>query len=1400
MADRREQGLQILQVVQGFPPEIIGGTEHYCQALTRALRERGHRCFVLAGSNQQAREPALVTTDEERISVSRYVSALPQDWRERQIDPYNAEAELLIRRHLETVRPDVIHVHHWLLLTNNIVSLAAQLGIPAIVTLHDLYATCARIDRQHRLGHFCEEPPSPSLCSSCAERQPWQSDAEVQQAIKLRQEQFSTELSLARLLLVPSESHRQFLSNLMAISPERLRVVPNGSIVRLSPQRDSGRSRFPHRPLSLAYWGDLTHYKGVHLLLEAVKQIKDPTAVEICLAGGAPDASYLEFLKKLAEGLSVTFTGEYQPEDLVNLDADMAVFPSLAYESYGFVLDEAVQLRLPVIVSDRGALASRAGGVALSFSAGDASALTLRIQEILDTPSVLEDMRQKLPPLLSPSMAEHAQTLETLYQEAIQIPSERSASVSPATSHRLAYFQNLVANRDQEIRHMNTDLEQRRVALEQQEGALAQQQRELREKEEEIRQREEELRRVKDEVSRLGRRLEEEKVRTQTLEEWEHKVSSSLGWRLLQRYYYLRGQIAPPGTRRGDFYELIKRPGVAYVGGGLASAANALKKAHGRLRRLIMPDPYELWLAQNALSPEKIRQLGDEVKALAYQPMISIVMPVYNTKETWLRQAIESVQSQIYPNWELCICNDGSAASHVSRILDDYCSLGERIRVQTTPQNRGISAASNAALSAATGEFVGFVDHDDELAPDALCEVVRLLNERPDLDLIYTDEDKLTVDSRRVEPFFKPDWSPDLFLSMNYIAHFVVVRRSILRGINGFSEGLEGSQDYDLILRISEKTQRIGHIARPLYSWRKTPDSTARSTDAKPYAHAAGRKALQKHLQRSGIAAEVVDGLVTPLRYRVRYMIDGQPLVSIIIPTRDRVDLLKRCLKSIEEKTTYRHFEIIIVDNQSQEPETLSYLACSPHAVVSVPGPFNYSYINNIGAAHAQGEYLLFLNNDTEVITEEWLAAMLEHAQHPSVGVVGAKLLYPNGTIQHAGVVLGHAGMAGHAFWYLPADDPGYFDLAQVVRNCSAVTAACMMMRKSVFAEVGGFDDNIKVALNDIDLCLRVREKGYLVIYTPYAVLYHLESATRKRFHPAGDEQYVRERWRSVIDAGDPYYNPHLSLKRFDFSLRILDARLSDSLSGSQEIKFGRSVESYPRKMLSPNVRSQAADTLEHRSNYKATWQHLSSTFDHAKMAVAGYTDEDELDRSGSHTVEVLDRLVGIHPSDIVLEIGCGVGRVGKLVSPKCLKWIGADISRSMLQYAAKRLKGLENVELLELSTVGLVEVPDDSIDVVYSTVVFMHLYEWDRYRYVLEAFRILRPGGRCFFDNVDITSDHGWKVFMEGCSFDINRRPAHLSMASTGEEMQTYALRAGLRDVKVHRWDDAWVGVTGIK
>jgi O-antigen biosynthesis protein len=405
--------------------------------------------------------------------------------------------------------------------------------------------------------------------------------------------------------------------------------------------------------------------------------------------------------------------------------------------------------------------------------------------------------------------------------------------------------------------------------------------------------------------------------------------------------------------------------------------------------------------------------------------------------------------------------------------------------------------------------------------------------------LLYSDEDKLTAAGARVEPFFKPDWSPDLLLSMNYITHFAVFRRSHLQAIGGFRSGYEGAQDYDLLLRITERTNRIAHIPKILYHWRMGHGSSAGSASAKPFASESGRRAVGDALNRRGHEASVE--VLAPGRYRARYKIHKSPLVSIIIPTRDQVRLLQQCVASIEEKTRYDPYEIVIIDNNSIDPETIHYLDAlsDKHRVLRYPQPFNFSAINNFGADQAKGEQLLFLNDDTQVIDAEWLTALVEQAQRPEVGAVGAKLLYPDNCIQHAGVTLGICGGAGHAFRKLPNNRTAYFGLADLTRNCSAVTAACMIVPRKVFNQVGRFDEKLKVVYNDVDLCLRIRKQGYLILYTPFAVLYHFESATRGRLRPTREEELFCRRWSEAIRGGDPYYNPSLTLTREDWSLKL---------------------------------------------------------------------------------------------------------------------------------------------------------------------------------------------------------------------------------------------------------------------
>ena len=556
-------------------------------------------------------------------------------------------------------------------------------------------------------------------------------------------------------------------------------------------------------------------------------------------------------------------------------------------------------------------------------------------------------------------------------------------------------------------------------------------------------------------------------------------------------------------------------------------------------RELSLDDEYEIWLSNNALTLEKLDQFDRDISELRILPWISIITPAYNTDERWLRKAIVSVIRQIYPRWELCIADDASTDPKVREILAEHASKDNRIKVKYLQRNEGIAGASNAALASASGDFAGFLDHDDELTPDACFEAVKVINENPEVDYIYSDEDKLDEYGRRLNVFFKPDWSPDTHLSMNYIPHFSVVRMSLLREVGGLRKGFDGSQDYDFLLRVTEKARRIHHIRKPLYGWRMVTGSAAADPVAKPYSHDAGKRAIADALRRRRIEAEVDDGRF-PNSYRVRYKILGQPLVSIIIPTKDNIDLLSRCVESIRRISTYPNREVIIIDHQSNEEETHTYLrSLKDCRVFRFEGKFNFSRINNFGAEHAKGDHLVFLNNDTEVISPDWIEAMLEHSQRPEIGAVGAKLIHPDGHLLHAGDIVGLGGVANHAFCGMPSESPGYFGLAQIVRNCSCVTAACMMVRRNVFEELLGFDERLRIEYGDVDFGLRCGAKGYRVVYTPYAVLSHVEGGTRGvgKTNPPDGEEFTR-RWRHLLRDGDPYYNPNLDRTR-PFRIRI---------------------------------------------------------------------------------------------------------------------------------------------------------------------------------------------------------------------------------------------------------------------
>lgn len=547
----------------------------------------------------------------------------------------------------------------------------------------------------------------------------------------------------------------------------------------------------------------------------------------------------------------------------------------------------------------------------------------------------------------------------------------------------------------------------------------------------------------------------------------------------------------------------------------------------------------------------KKRRSEEEKTVFENNPKISILVPLYNTPIKFLREMIESVQNQTYKNWELCLA-DGSDNRHkeVEEFVLEKIKKDNRIVYKKLEKNLGISENTNACIDIATGDYISLFDHDDLLHPSALYFVVKAINEK-NADFIYTDEVTFLDGNvkKLVNLHYKPDFAIDTLRSYNYICHLTTFKASLIKKTGGFRKECDGSQDYDLILRLTEQAENIVHVPEILYFWRGHKNSTAQDITSKPYIINAAHKALSDHLERVGLKGEVCDALI-PSTYRIKYEIEGNPLISIIIANKDNIDALDTCLKSIYEKSTYRNFEIIIVENNSTEQSTFEYYKnleeqASNIKVVYWKDKFNYSAINNFGFTEAEGDYVLLLNNDVEIITPCWLEEMLMFAQRKDVGAVGAMLYYPDNTIQHAGVILGIGGVAGHAHKYFPRGSYGYMSRGAIAQNYSAVTFACVMMASDVFEEMHGIDEKFEVAFNDVDMCMRIRKAGYLNVFTPYAELYHYESKSRgeentpekvKRFNSEIDR--FQKRWSKELEMGDPYYNPHLSLHHEDFSFK----------------------------------------------------------------------------------------------------------------------------------------------------------------------------------------------------------------------------------------------------------------------
>jgi glycosyltransferase involved in cell wall biosynthesis len=562
---------------------------------------------------------------------------------------------------------------------------------------------------------------------------------------------------------------------------------------------------------------------------------------------------------------------------------------------------------------------------------------------------------------------------------------------------------------------------------------------------------------------------------------------------------------------------------------------------------------YDQWVRlRDTLSRRETARLRQAVDAFALRPLVSVVMPVYNPPPDVLDAAIRSVRSQIYPDWQLCIADDASSDPDIREVLQRHAAEDSRIAVHFRLQRGNIASASNTALEMATGEFVALFDHDDVLPEHALYWAVEAINRRPDARILYSDEDKIDAAGNRYAPYFKGEFNIDLLRAQNMISHLGVYHRDVVAAIGGFRQGYDGAQDHDFVLRAAElvREDQIVHIPRILYHWRAIRGSAAFSLHSKREAVAAGRRAVIDHLRRVGSQATVEPAPESPTHHRVRHPLpDVPPLASIVICTRDHESLLRTAIASIRSKTTYGNYEIVVCDNGSIDAGNRAYLA----EIAATPGitvfrddsPFNYSRLNNAAVAKSRGELVCLLNDDIEVLSPDWLDELASFAIQPDVGAVGARLWYPDGTLQHGGVIVGIGGVAGHAHPRLPKGHPGYFGRAVLQQELSAVTAACLVVRREVFDEVGGLDEQIAIAFNDVDFCLRLRAAGYRNIWTPFAELIHHESASRgyedspeKAARFQREVRFMQDRWGDVLH-GDPHYNPNLSMLSGDFSFNL---------------------------------------------------------------------------------------------------------------------------------------------------------------------------------------------------------------------------------------------------------------------
>lgn len=618
-------------------------------------------------------------------------------------------------------------------------------------------------------------------------------------------------------------------------------------------------------------------------------------------------------------------------------------------------------------------------------------------------------------------------------------------------------------------------------------------------------------------------------------------IFESHGWKILQGVWALRRGVAPAGTLRGSLLRATLKAAVVAKQAGLKGVLKAAPYALERVwrnRHMVHEtgDSYAAWLVKHEPPKRELCEQKFRAAEFSYQPLISLLMPTYNTPVAMLKAALESVHAQTYGNWELCVADGASASAELRALLQTRAQQDARIKLKFLAENQGISGNSNEALELAHGEWIALLDHDDELAPHALFEYVKRLNEDRTIDVLYSDEDKLDEQGVRCEPFFKPAWSPEYFRGVMYVGHLLCCRRSLLEAAGGFDARYDGVQDFELMLRLSERTTQIRHVSKILYHWRQLPGSIAKDVHAKANISELQRDAVNAHLIRIGLPARAE---IAAPHHRLSIVPDAQTeaaMVSLIIPTKDAPEYLEKCLSSIYELSSYPNYEVVLVDNGTTDPRALSLMEKFPVKRVPFPGKFNFSRANNLGAQHAHGQYLLFLNNDTEVITQDWLEQMVYYAAQPEVGGVGALLLFADRTVQHAGIILGPRGTADHVMRGFNPANEGYAGSLLCAREVTGVTAACLLMKRGDFVGVGGFSEHYQTHYQDVDLCLKLRAAGQRIIFTPRAQLLHHESKTRKAYYDWVDRVLLLDSWQTEFERGDPYYNPNFDPAKTDYS------------------------------------------------------------------------------------------------------------------------------------------------------------------------------------------------------------------------------------------------------------------------